>query len=143
MTTTAGADPGAGPTAELPEPGSRLRTPRGETTIAPNVVEKIATKAACEVDGVGGVVETGLGRLFPWVSGDTGTQASADVDVDTVALDLTFSVRYPDPVAAVARNVRQHVIDRLRALTGLSVTEVNITVAELVVDRRQHRPRVQ
>ena len=44
-------------TTELPT--SRLVTSRGETIIGATVVEKIATRAASEVDGVGGVVETG------------------------------------------------------------------------------------
>lgn len=130
-------------TAEVPATTSRLLTPRGETLIAPEVVEKIASKAATEVEGVGGVLRTGLGRLLPWVSDDTPTQAAADVDRETVAVDLAVNVRYPEPVAEVTSRVRDHVVQRLSALTGLAVTEVNITVDELVVERGPLRRRVE
>lgn len=152
---TATEDPGSGdPTADLSASeeatsdvpaggGAGLLTPRGETTIAPLVVEKVATRAAAEVEGVGGVVHTGLGRLLPWVSDPPQAQASADLDRETVALDLSFNVRYPEPVGRVTSNVRNHVIERLRDLTGLTVTEVNITVEELVSDRRRPERRVQ
>lgn len=133
---------GAVATTELPATAGGLLTPRGETMIAPQVVEKIASRAATEVDGVGGVVRTGLGRLLPWVSDASGPQAEADFDRRSVALDLTVNVRYPEPVTKVTDNVRGHVMLRLSELTGLEVTEVNITVDELVAPRGKARRRV-
>ncbi len=129
-------------TTQLPEATTGLLTPRGETIIGPMVVEKIASRAATEVEGVGGVVRTGLGRLLPWVAGDSSAQAAADVHEDTVAVDLTVNVRYPEPVATVTGNIRAQVVQRLASLTGLTATEVNITVDELVVERRSSRRRV-
>ncbi len=127
----------------LPATTAGLQTPRGETTIAPLVVEKIASQAATEVDGVGGVVRTGLGRLLPWVSSDSSAPAAADVHQDTVTVDLTVNVRYPEPVGRVTGNVRDRVTERLAALTGLTATEVNIVVEELVVEHRDGRRRVE
>ncbi len=128
-------------TAEQPTTG--LLTPRGETMIGAGVVEKIASRAATEVDGVGGVLRMGLGRLLPWVSDHSPAQAAADVERGTVGVDLTVSVRYPEPVGKVTSNVRDRVTQRLAALTGLTVTEVNILVEELVVERRRPRRRVE
>jgi uncharacterized alkaline shock family protein YloU len=132
----------APPTANLPRAG--LITDRGETIIAPGVVEKIATRAASEVDGVGGVVETGLSRLLPWSIGSPQpASASADVGSDTVSVDLTVNVRYPEPVAAVTNRVRQQVTRRLAELCGLRATEVNITVPALVRPTGPRRRRVE
>ena len=129
-------------TAELPK--SPLVTTRGETIIGPSVVEKIATRAASEVDGVGGVVQTGLSRLLPWsVGGDSPARASAEVGIDTVTVDLTVSVLYPQPVAAVTNEVRSQVIRRLSELCGLRATEVNIAVPALVTPPRGARRRVE
>lgn len=129
-------------TAELPQ--SPLVTSRGETIIAPTVVERIATRAASEVDGVGGVVQTGLSRLLPWsVGGDAPARASAEVGTDTVTVDLTVNVLYPEPVAAVTNEVRTHVIRRLSELCGLRATEVNIAVPALVTPARSARRRVE
>ena len=130
------------PTADLPK--AALVTSRGETIIAPTVVEKIATRAASEVDGVGGVVQTGLSRLLPWSIGDPGpARAAAEVGGDTVSVDLTVNVLYPEPVAAVTNQVRTHVTQRLAQLCGLRATEVNIAVPALVVPPRGVHRRVE
>ena len=130
------------PTADLPRAG--LVTSRGETIIAPTVVEKIATRAASEVDGVGWVVETGLSRLLPWTVGDGApARASAEVGAETVTVDLTVNVLYPEPVAAVTNRVREQVIRRLAELCGLRATEVNISVPALVGPSRRTGRRVE
>jgi uncharacterized alkaline shock family protein YloU len=129
-------------TAELP--GAPLVTNRGETIITPLVVEKIAARVASEVDGVGGVVQTGLSRLLPWsVGGDSPARASAEVGGDTVTVDLTVNVVYPEPVAAVTNRVRADVTRRLAELCGLRATEVNIAVPALVAPPRRAARRVE
>ncbi|HVL05803.1 MAG TPA: Asp23/Gls24 family envelope stress response protein [Acidimicrobiales bacterium] len=129
-------------TAELPK--SPLLTSRGETIIGPMAVEKIATRAATEVDGVGGVLQTGLSRLLPWsIGNDSPARASAEVGTDTVTVDLTVNVLYPHPVAAVTNEVRSRVIRRLSELCGLRATEVNIAVPALVTPPRGTRRRVE
>jgi uncharacterized alkaline shock family protein YloU len=140
VTTQLPVDPG--PTTDLPR--AALVTSRGETIIAPAVVEKIATKAASEVDGVGGVLQTGLSRLLPWtVGGDSPARASAEVGGDTVTVDLTVNVLYPEPVATVTNAVRSQVTRRLSELCGLRATEVNIAVPALVIPPRGVRRRVE
>lgn len=106
-------------------------TERGTTTIAPAVFERLAARAAAEVAGVEGEVHTGLGRFLPWATGSP-AEASAEVDDESVVLDLTFNVAYPEPVRQVAERVREHVADRVESLTGRTVRQVNITVPELV-----------
>jgi uncharacterized alkaline shock family protein YloU len=130
------------PTADLPRAG--LITSRGETIIAPAVVEKIATRAASEVDGVGGVVQAGLSRLLPWTVGDSSpARASADVGAETVTVALTVNVAYPESVARVTNGVRAQVTRRLAELCGLRATEVNIAVPALVAPPRGARRRVE
>ena len=131
----------AEPTADLPRAG--LISSRGETIITPRVVEKIATRAASEVHGVGGVVQTGLSRLLPWSVGDSPARASAEVDVETVTVDLTVNILYPEPVAVVTNGVRAHVTRRLAELCGLRATEVNIAVPALVAPPHGGRRRVE
>ena len=122
-----------------------LITERGHTIITPRVVEKIAGRAASEVDGVGGVQSSGLGRFTDLFSGSEKreTQAHAEVHRASTVVDLVVSVRYPEPVGAVANHVREHVVSRLHELTGLQVGEVNVSIPELVVpDPPPPRPRV-
>ena len=132
----------AEPTADLPQ--ASLVTNRGETIISPFVVEKIASRAASEVDGVGGVVQTGLSRLLPWSVGDASpARASAEVGDETVTVELTVNVVYPEPVAVVTNGVRTQVTRRLAELCGLQASEVNITVPALVIPPRANRRRVE
>lgn len=104
---------------------------RGTTTIAPAVFERLAARAATEVAGVEGEVQTGLGRFLPWTTGSP-AEAMAEVDDESVVLDLTFNVVYPEPVRQVAERVREHVADRVESLTGRTVRQVNVTVPELI-----------
>jgi uncharacterized alkaline shock family protein YloU len=128
-------------TVELPR--TPLVTDRGVTLIGPAVVEKIAGRVASEVDGVGGVVETGLSRLLPWSVGDSAARASAEVHAETVTVDLTVNVLYPEPVARVTNEVRTQVIKRLSELCGLRATEVNIAVPALIAPAAGPRRRVE
>jgi uncharacterized alkaline shock family protein YloU len=122
-----------------------LRTSRGETIIAPNVVEKIASRAAAETPGVAEVVPTESGRLwrFLHVTGDAEpTSASAEM-VEEVTIALTVHVAYPQPVFATAEHVRENVIAEVRRQTGLEPAEVNVTVPTLVAHPFRARPRVR
>ena len=57
-----------------------------------------------------------------------------------MTLDIRLSVIYPAPVGGVTRAVRQHVIERLATLTGLTARQVDITVAALhAASRRPQR----
>jgi uncharacterized alkaline shock family protein YloU len=53
------------------------------------------------------------------------------VDGSLVTLDVRLSVTYPAPVGKVTREVREHVIERLATVTGLTARQVDITIAAL------------
>ena len=120
-------------------------TDRGETIIAPRVLEKIAGRAASEVDGVaaqGG--STGVGRLLPWSAGhDSPATAQGDQTGDPLRVDLSVSILYPRPVATVTNAVRAQVIRRLAELCGMAATRVDISVPALVVPAPGGRRRVE
>jgi len=131
------------PTADLARPTAGLVTSRGETIISPLVVEKIAGRAASEVDGVGGVLKTGLSRLLPWsVGGDSPARAQAAVGDGKVQVELTVNVLYPQPVGAVTNQVRARVTRRLAELCGLQATRIDISVPALVTPSPGARRRV-
>ena len=125
-------------------------TSLGQVSINNRVVEKMASLAAAEIPDAGGAAARVLGREVA-VGGVLGTRetsltslpkASADVDGSLVVLSLSISVRWPAPVPEVSDAVRQHVCDRVTELTGLIVSEVSISVTELVT-RLPAPPRVR
>lgn len=140
----------AGTALRSARPGSPAgRTELGLVSISDRVVEKMASQAAVEVPDAGAAAPRVLGRSVPGagVFGARQTsltalpKTSADVDGSVVVLDLSISVRWPASVPEVSSAVREHVRARVSELTGLTVTEVAISVTDLVT--RLAPPRVR
>lgn len=118
-----------------------LESDRGSTTIGNAVVSAIAGRAVGEVDGVdpshGGTSLPGdssrtVGEFVGGLSGGGGSRGvSVEVGEEQAAVDLTLNVVYGKPVHEVAEAVRNNVVKRVENLTGLEVTEVNITVNDV------------
>jgi uncharacterized alkaline shock family protein YloU len=118
------------------------RTERGTISIADRVVIKIAARAAAENPDAGAAAALMLGRAVPGASHlgmrtadlDGLPKTAVDVDGSKAFVNLEISVRWPASVSEVTSQVRGHVRDRVRELTGLEVDEVHIVVADLVTD---------
>jgi uncharacterized alkaline shock family protein YloU len=131
---------------------SLLQSERGSTNISDTVVQKIAGIAAQEVEKVqmgGGATAavTGfLGSVSDAVSGSSsgdGSPArgvSVEVGEEEAAVDLTMAIEYGVSIPQVTEAVRRNVINRVENLTGLGVTEVNITVND--VQFAEERPQL-
>lgn len=104
---------------------------RGALTIDDVVVEKVAVAATGEVEHVGGAVRRVLGVPTGREDGDGAPRVSAKVSGEVVALEVRLSVSYPASVRGVTGAVRAHVRDRVHALTDLTVSRVDISVASL------------
>jgi uncharacterized alkaline shock family protein YloU len=146
---SAAAKPGTS-ASERARPDTALQTERGNTTIADAVVTKVAGMAAREVRGVyelgGGIART-LGSVTQRVGvGDERTQGvSVEVGEREAAVDLTVVVEYGESIPRVSQAVRENVIKRIEGITGLSVTEVNVSVNDLYFpgDEAPDQARVQ
>jgi len=129
-------------TAESAAAAQAGRTELGTITIADSVVSKIAARAAAENPDAGAAAARVLGRAVPAAGhlGLRGTElaglpkASVDVDGSKAFLNLEISVRWPASVPAVTDQVRSHLRSRVTELTGLTVEEVHIVVADLATD---------
>ncbi len=88
----------------------------GLTTVADRAVGRIAGRAALEVADV------------------LGAAVTARVTGGVTALDARLDLRYPAPVASTAARVRAHLVERVRALTGLRVSVVDVSVGVLRAD---------
>jgi len=115
------------------------RNPLGSISISDSVVAKIAARAAAEIPDAGAAASSVLGVNLPG-AGLLGARSTdldalpkvqASVDGGLAVLTLSLSVRWPSSVAGVTHTVREHVRRRVTELTGLSVTEVRISVTDL------------
>jgi uncharacterized alkaline shock family protein YloU len=114
-----------------------LVTEQGKTTIADVVVAKIAGIAAREVPGVHELLPQGAGGAISGLAqrmtgGDPRAQGvTVEVGEREAAVDLRMAVDYGVSIHQVADAVRRTVINRIQAMTGLVVREVNIAVDDL------------
>ena len=122
--------------------GTPLQSDRGRTTISDAVVSQIAGVAAQEVEKVqmGGGTTAAVGGFLQSVTGSvTGGSpnysrgVSVEVGEEEAAVDLTMAVEYGYSVPQLTEAARRNVINRVENLTGLRVTEVNITVNDVQV----------
>lgn len=133
--------------------GSALQTDKGATSISDAVVEKIAGIAAREVSGVhamGGTAARAFGVLrdkLPGQAQSVSQGVNVEVGERQAAIDIDVVVDYGVSIVDVSQSVRQNVIRRVERMTGLEVTEVNVSVNDLFVDdgndQEQQPPRVQ
>ncbi|MGX5653592.1 Asp23/Gls24 family envelope stress response protein [Geodermatophilus nigrescens] len=120
-----------------PAAPSELQTSQGRTTVADGVVQKIAGLAAREVSGVyalGGGAARAFGAIRERIPGATqsvGQGVSVEVGEKQAAVDLDLVTEYGAPIAEIARSVRRNVIASVETMTGLEVTEVNISVNDI------------
>ena len=142
------------PTTDLrPTEGHALVTGQGRTSIADAVVEKIAGVAAREVSGVH-EMGRGAARAFGTIKeklpvGGAGPNVTQGVKVEVgerqAAIDIDLVVDYGVSIPDVAQAVRDNVIQRIERMTGLQVTEVNVSVDDVYLgdDSPPEPPRVQ
>ena len=120
-----------------------LQSERGTTVISDTVVQKIAGIAAQEVEKVqmGGGAAAAVGGFLGSVTdavtggnssgGSPARGVSVEVGQEEAAVDLTMAVEYGVSIPQTTEAVRRNVINRVENLTGLNVTEVNITVNDV------------
>jgi uncharacterized alkaline shock family protein YloU len=117
-----------------------LVTEYGKTTIADGVVAKIASMAAREIPGVqalGGGVSRAIGALMSKIPT---AGVAVEVGEKQAAVDLVLVTHYGQSIVDVTDAVRRNVIDRIQSMTGLEVTEVNITVTDLYIEGEEEEP---
>lgn len=117
--------------------GRDLVTGQGRTTIADTVVQKIAGLAAREVSGVfklGGGAARAFGAVrerIPGARASAGQGVAVEVGERQAAIDLDIVTEYGVAIAELAHSIRRNVISSIERMTGLEVTEVNISVDDV------------
>ncbi|MBD7997356.1 MULTISPECIES: Asp23/Gls24 family envelope stress response protein [Oerskovia] len=132
-----GAAGQAGPPRGTVDRPSALASEHGSTTIADQVVAKIAGIATRNVQGVyavGGGAARAFGAIREYIPGsgsDTTSGVHVEVGERQAAVDLDLVADYGVSIADLAQAVRRSVITSIERMTGLEVTEVNIDVNDV------------
>ena len=117
--------------------GSPLQSDRGVTNISGSVVSTIAGRSAQEVEGVymgGGASRSAGGILGNLTGSDNGATRGVSVEVGTTetAIDLKMGIEYGKNILGTVGEVRQKITERVQNMTGLKVTELNVTISDVV-----------
>lgn len=121
---------------------------RGALTIGDKVGEKIAVRAALDVDDVvpyQSTIGSVLGGSTPGralIGGDY-PQASVAMDQTAPTVRMTIAVSWPSAIAQVCDRVRTHVADELDRLTGVRPGRVDVSVAQIIAGTAASSARVQ
>lgn len=125
--------------ANAPEPRQfdALHTAHGDTTIADQVVEKIAGIAAREVRGVyamgsaAGRAISSLSQRIPGQKPSVSGGVSVEKGERQTAVDVSIVVEYGVSIVEVADNIRDSIIKSVEYATGLEVVSVDVTVTDV------------
>jgi uncharacterized alkaline shock family protein YloU len=145
-------DAGGRVASRVPAQRSELVTEQGRTSIADSVVAKIAGLACREVSGVhdmgGGAIRAfgAIKERLPIGSNQPSASQGVSVEVGErqAAVDVDIVVEYGGAIVDIAESIRRNVIGKVEAMTGLEVTEVNVTVDDVFLGEVvSDEPRVQ
>ena len=135
MTDTTTTSGGSVPYAGLGRHTSPLDTTVAghPTRLAGGLVAKIAACAARETPGVHSTGCRADRSTARWIHDRSLDGVSAAVQEDTASIALVLATWYGQNIADVAEAVRQNVVHRVHAMTGLTVTDVSITIDDVIV----------
>lgn len=130
-------DPVSKPIIVVGELPTAAPNPLGRTVIADMVVAKIVGIATREISGVrdvGGGAARVVGRLrdsIPSARTNLSQGVSVEVGEHQTAVDIGIVAYYGTAIHELAAAIRRNVISAVERMTGLEVTEVNITVHDV------------
>ena len=108
----------------------------GEVQIADEVVAIIAGLAATEVEGVdsmaGNITNELVGKL-----GMKNLSKGVKVDVleDVVCVDLALNIKYGYNILETSKTVQERVKAAIENMTGLTVSDVNVRIASVEIEK--------
>ncbi len=108
----------------------------GAVHIADEVIAIVAGMAATEVDGVAGMVGNLAGDLVEMLGRKNLSKGvRVEVGEDSVSLEVALIVEYGSSLVEVTATVQEKVKVAVETMTGLNVSEVNIKVAGVNVEK--------
>lgn len=110
----------------------------GEVQIADEVVAIIAGLAATEVEGVASMA----GNITNEIVGKLGMKnlskgVKVELSTEAVTVDLTLNLEYGYSIRKTSELVQEKVKNAIENMTGLNVSEVNIRIAGVNIEKNK------
>ena len=111
----------------------------GNIKISVDVVAKVASIAASEINGVSGMHKTFVGEVTQkFVKKNSSQGVRVDIDDGMTSIDLYLVVKYGVKIPELAWNVQESVKAAVEELTGLNVAAVNIHIEGIEFEDEQN-----
>ncbi|MDE6833423.1 MAG: Asp23/Gls24 family envelope stress response protein [Ruminococcus sp.] len=98
--------------------------------ISDDVIITVARLATLEVEGVAGLA--GEMKVFSKIKNNPPIKITTTGD--TVSIDVKIKIVGTEKARRVARKVQKSVSEKIRTMTGISVTRVNVIISGAVFD---------
>jgi uncharacterized alkaline shock family protein YloU len=110
----------------------------GEVQIADEVVATIAGLAATEVQGVAAMSSNITKELVSKLGmKNLSKGVKIEVNSDSVAVDLSLTLEYGYSIPNTSKQVQEKVKTAIENMTGLTVSEVNIRISGVNIERNK------
>lgn len=110
----------------------------GNVKISVDVVAKVASIAASEINGVSGMHRSFVGEVAQKFGKKNASQGvRVEIVDDMTNIDLYLVVKYGVKIPELAWNVQETVKAKVEEITGLSVTAVNIHIEGIEFDSEE------
>ncbi len=107
----------------------------GNVKISVDVVAKVASIAASEINGVSGMHRSFVGEVAQKLGKKNASQGvKVEIVEEMTNIDLYLVVKYGVKIPELAWSVQETVKARVEEITGLSVTAVNIHIEGIEFD---------
>ena len=109
----------------------------GEVRIANDVISVIAGMALCDIPGI--FIDNRLPEAFIDRSNAKNITKAIKIDVQDgmVAVGIMVSIEYGKNISELCCEVQDKIRAAVQTMTGLSVSKVDVTVADLVFKKEQ------
>lgn len=113
----------------------------GIVKISDEVVSVIASIAAGEITGIVETNSSVAGGITQILTGKKASGKGVKVAVDngSASIDMTIAVYYGVRIPEVVSQVQENVKKTVEAMTGLSVSSVNVYVQNIVVTKNEEK----
>ncbi|MDY6305324.1 MAG: Asp23/Gls24 family envelope stress response protein [Oribacterium sp.] len=110
----------------------------GQVIIADEVIAIIAGIAATEVEGVDSMDGGWSGEIIAKMGiRDLSRGVTISIDDQQVSVNLRLNIRYGYSIPEVSKKVQDKVATAINSMTGLSVLDVNIKIADIIAGENQ------
>ena len=107
----------------------------GEVRIADDVIGGIAGLATMEIEGISAMAGNATKDLLSKLSGNLSKGVTIQVEENNVRNDLSVLMEYGYSAPKVCRKVQEKVKSAVESMTGLNVTEINVRIAGVNIDK--------